>query len=399
MSIKQADLAAMHVPPWLVHQRDGRDLDTHRKVDLAVFSHPSTRDARRFNVCAQRSVCTAIEMKRDVSVKSMRKAVSQLTQDYATTVGTQFVGERRVMFGIVGTAAELRFCQVWSDAHVRARVSPLVSIADAAEVADLLKDTNKKWCDVVASKSAFLQHIARVVLHGASGPTIDSGLKVPQGDYSVAIGNGIERIRFVGVLGCTKRSIVLSADVFDADGKTKRIAFKRYVAKASEGARRREVAALQQFGVLPGVVSLVGFGGIELNDIEWIATEPVGTALSQMCLCSSATRLAVVEALRGGPVAALQALHECNHLFADIHRGNIILTRADGGTTEESTASTTTAATSAATLRFDAKFVDLESVRAVAEEPNSPTLDITAETAEDDNKNLETVINSIESGT
>jgi hypothetical protein len=391
---RAADLAAVAVPPWLVHQRDGRDLNTHRKVDLAVFSHRGTRDTNRFNVCAQRSVCTAIEVKRDVSDKSLRKAVSQLTQDYATTVGTQYVGERRVMFGIVGTAAQLRFCQLWSDTQFHVRVSPFVSIASAAEVASLIADPSKRWCDVVAGRSAFLQQIARVVVHSAAGPTIDCGLKVPQGVYSTAVGEVV----FDGVLGCTRRSIVLSASITtQPDGETRRVAFKRYT-NASAAARAHEREALRKFGGLPGVVSLVASGGIanDGSDIEWIATEPVGKALSQICLCSSAARRAVVRALGDGPVAALSALHEQGHLFADIHDGNIILSMPadDDSEGDEEDGEPEDEDDGEASSSF-AKFVDLETVYEIAKGPHSSPTVSSARTA-DDNEKLTALIRSIE---
>lgn len=135
---------------------------------------------------------------------------------------------------------------------------------------------------------------------------------------------------------------MLSANVTtQPDGETRRVAFKRYT-NASAAARAHELEALRKFGGSPGVVSLVASGGIanDGSDIEWIATEPVGKALSQMCLCSSATRRAVVRALGDGPVAALSTLHEQGHLFADIHDGNIILStpaddESDGGDDED----------------------------------------------------------------
>jgi hypothetical protein len=55
-------------PEWLVHQCDDPYLKRHRKVDLAVFSHPGKRDTKRFNACAQRSVCTAIELMSNIAV-------------------------------------------------------------------------------------------------------------------------------------------------------------------------------------------------------------------------------------------------------------------------------------------------------------------------------------------
>lgn len=363
----KADLAAVNVPSWLVHQRDGAEPNTHRKVDLAVFSHPGVRDATsRFNVCAQRNVCTAIEMKRDVEEASMKKAVSQLTQDYATTVGTQFVGHRRTMFGIIGTAARVRFCQLWSEgAHCQARVSPAVSIASASEVTELIDNPTKNWCDVVSNKSAFLQQIARVVVYSASGPTIDCGLKVPQDLYVAALGD-YERIRFVDVLGVTRRSIVLSADLLKRDGAPLRVAFKRYC-NPSVGSRIREVEALNTFGGQIGVVSLVGARGNEDDDVVAIATTPVGVALSQMCLCKRTVRDGVVEALKNGPVRALAKIHERGNLFADIHRGNIIVVESHHGSAT------------------DARFVDLESVRAANTAPRgSPVLDFTHQTAEED---------------
>lgn len=375
----RADLAAMNVPSWLVHQRDGAEPNTHRKVDLAVFSHPGVRDATsRFNVCAQRNVCTAIEMKRDVEEASMKKAVSQLTQDYAATVGTQFVGHRRTMFGIIGTAARVRFCQLWSEgAHCQARVSPAVSIASVLEVTELINDPTKNWCDVAANKSAFLQQIARVVVYSARGPTIDCGLKVPQDIYAAALGN-YERIRFIDVLGVTRRSIVLSADLLKRDGAPLRVAFKRYC-NPSVGSRVREVEALNTFGGQIGVVSLVGARGNENDDVVAIATTPVGVALSQMCLCKRTVRDGVVEALKNGPVRALAKIHESGNLFADIHRGNIIVVEPHHGSAT------------------DARFVDLESVRAANTAPHgSPVLDFTHQTAEDDAALLLHLIQSIE---
>lgn len=368
-----ADLAAVQVPRWLVRQRDGHDLNTHRKVDLAVFTHQAARDARLFNLCYQRSVCTAIELKRDVGDVSLQKAVSQLTQDYATTLGPQFVGERRFLFGIVGTAAQLRFCQLWSvGAHCQARVSSLLSIATAEEVATLLADPHAQWCDVVAGRSSFLKQIARVVLHSASRPTIDCGLTLPQGSFSTEIGE----LRFSGVLGCTSRSIVLSADVRQRDGTTARVAFKRYCT-SSEESRAREVASLRKFGDLPGVASLVGLSAIA-DDIEWIATAPVGIALSQMCLCDNAVRDRVIRALNDGPTNALQAIHANKCLFADIHRGNIVVIAGEADT-------------------MVAKFVDLESVRAENSKPHpSPKLLLTHNTTDADMAALKDLIRSIE---
>jgi hypothetical protein len=369
-----ADLAAVQVPRWLVRQRDGHDLNTHRKVDLAVFTHQAPRDARLFNLCNQRSVCTAIELKRDVGDVSLQKAIGQLTQDYASTLGTQFVGDRRVMFGIVGTAAQLRFCQLWSEgAHCEARVSALASIATAEEVATLLADSQAQWCDVVADRSSFLKQIARVVLHSARGPTIDCGLKLPEGSFSTEIGE----LRFTGVLGCTSRSIVLSADLRQGDGTTVRVAFKRYCT-SSEESRAREVASLRKFGHLPGVASLVGTSSIT-DDIEWIATAPVGIALSQMCLCGNAVRERVIRALNDGPTSALQAIHANKCLFADIHRGNIVVIDNDQTDT------------------VVAKFVDLESVRAENSKAHpSPKLTLTHNTIDADMAALKDMICSIE---
>lgn len=372
-----ADLLAVKVPRWLVHVRDGNDLNTHRKVDLAVFAHKGPRDACSFNLCSQRSVCTAVELKRDVDDPSLRKAISQLTQDYAITISTQFVGERRVLFGIVGTAAQLRFCQLWSrGAHCEARVSPLVSIATAKEVAKLLANPRAEWCDVVAGRSTLLRQIARVVLYSASGPTIDCGLKLPSGSFSTEIGE----LQFTGVLGCTTRSIVLSADLRKDDGSTMRVALKRYC-ESSDGSRECEIASLRKFGHLPGVVSLVGDSG----DLEWIATAPVGVALSQMCLCSNTARDRASRALKDGLISSLLAIHANKCLFADVHPGNIVLIdNADANNND-------------VVADVVAKFVDLESVREEdSEKRPSPPTTLTDDTAHADMAALDDIIRKIE---
>jgi hypothetical protein len=323
-------------PSWFVRERDDTDLYTHRKVDIALFTHDATtRDATaKFNLCAQRNVCTAVEIKRDISEHATRKALKQLTEDYSMTVAAQFVGERRVMFGIVGTAAQLRICQLWSnESHFVALASPILSIATVSELGELLGDPTKKWSNVVRSNPTFLQTIARVVLHSASAPGIDCGLKLPRGTFSASIG-GYERVRFERVLGVSRRSIVVNAVLSRSDGShVKSVAFKRY-GIASDAARDREVTAYETFGGAgDGVVSCVGRIVNARGAVEAVATEPVGVALSQMCLCGSSVRCAVAAALRGGPLRALASIHAASDVFPDIHDGNIIVvTNEDGGT-------------------------------------------------------------------
>jgi hypothetical protein len=368
------------VPSWFVRQLDGADLNTHRKVDIALFTHDATtRDATaKFNLCAQRNVCTAVEMKRDVSEQAMRKALQQLTQDYSTTVATQFVGERRVMFGIIGTAAQLRICQLWSnESHFLALASPILSIATVSELAELLGDPAKKWSDVVRSNPTFLQTIARVVLHSASAPKIDCRLTLPQGEFSASIG-GYDRIRFERVLGVSARSIVVNAVLSRSEGSdVKSVAFKRY-GIASDAARDREVTAYEKFGGAgDGVVSCVGRIVNARGAVEAVATEPVGVALSQMCLCGSSVRCAVAAALRGGPLRALASIHAASDVFPDIHDGNIIVvTDEDGGT--------------------EARFVDLESVCPDGSKHSSPELKDGCGNAQEDNDRLDKIIERIE---
>lgn len=366
------------VPSWFVRQRDGTDLNTHRNVDIALFTHDaSTRDATtKFNLCARRNVCTAVEMKRDVSEQAMRKALKQLKQDYSTTVATQFVGERRVMFGLIGTAAQLRICQLWSiESHFQSLVSPVLAIATASELVELLGDPAKQWSDVVQSNATFLQTIARVVLHSAGAPTIDCGLSLPQGEFSAAIG-GYERIRFERVLGVSRRSIVVNAVLSRSEGppNVKSVAFKRY-GMASEAARDREVEAYEKFGGAgAGVVSAVGHIVNARGAVEAVATEPVGVALSEMCLCGAAARCAVAAALRGGPKRALASIHAAGDVFSDIHDGNIIVATNANGVIE-------------------ARFVDLESVRPDGSMQHiSPELKNGTNNAHEDNDRLDKII-------
>lgn len=343
---------ADHVPSWLVD--DGSDtpdvLNSSRTAFLAVFRHDAPRDVGlEFDLCASRNVRTAIRLKRRIHEQPLQEALTQLSVDYGCSVRTQYLGERSVMFGIISTGAEVRFAQIWSRSYCEARVSPVVSIATVAELETLLEPAvdelapRQKWSDVVKSNPTFLQTIARVVLHSATVPKIDSECTLLQSECYKPIGD-FERVRFERILGVTGRSIVVGAVLSKRDGTQKQVALKMDATGSDED--QCELAALTKHGGMPGVVSFVGSTAPLSNNSSWcqtVVTEPVGTAVAHMCLCSSAERRRVAGALRGGPVAALARIHESGDVFSDIHRGNVIvLPTADGG--------------------LEARFIDLASV-------------------------------------
>lgn len=371
------------VPRWFVRQRDARCPTTHRNLDQAFFTHDNaTRDTTtKFNLCAKRNVCTATELTRDLSDNSMRAALSQLSQGYTATVGSQFVGERRVVAGIMGSAAKVRLCQMWSvGSRLHAFVSPIVAIATVDELDCLLSNSQLKWSDVVASNPTFLETVARVVLHHAGAPAlrgnlgtpkIDCGLRLPVGKFNADIGNYVS-ISFEQVLGVTNRSIVVRALVSDNEGNTMHVAFKRYTNDCAD-TRQREVDSYAKFGGV-GVLSLVGDAVDRSGVVEAIATAPVGIALLDMCLCGAAARAAVGAALRDGPKRALERIHAANYIFRDIHDGNIIVVPSG-----------------------DALFIDLESVHPKKDGPHpSPDDGNPCKSAQADKNRLELITLRIE---
>jgi hypothetical protein len=371
------------VPRWFVRQRDARCTTTHRNLDQAFFTHDNaTRDTTtKFNLCAKRNVCTATELTRDLSDNSMRAALSQLSQGYTATVGSQFVGERRVVAGIMGSAAKVRLCQMWSvGSRLHAFVSPIVAIATVDELDCLLSNSQLKWSDVVASNPTFLETVARVVLHHAGAPAlrgnlgtpkIDCGLRLPVGKFNADIGNYVS-ISFEQVLGVTNRSIVVRALVSDNEGNTMHVAFKRYTNDCAD-TRQREVDSYAKFGGV-GVLSLVGDAVDRSGVVEAIATAPVGIALLDMCLCGAAARAAVGAALRDGPKRALERIHAANYIFRDIHDGNIIVVPSG-----------------------DALFIDLESVHPKKDGPHpSPDDGNPCKSAQADKNRLELITLRIE---
>jgi hypothetical protein len=196
-------------------------------------------------------MCTCFVIGSNVSDASLRNALMQLSCDFIPTIFNSFMGHRRVLFGVIGTASQLRFCQMWSvGAYLQARVSSLMSIATAEELATLLANPVANWCDVVATKSAFLKQIARVVLHSATRPTIDSGEVLPSRVFRTEIGD----LRLTDVIECnfrtaTSATIVVGADLRKSDGTTVRVA----LTSMFEGVPR-ELAALTE-ARLPGVVT------------------------------------------------------------------------------------------------------------------------------------------------